>query len=1617
MKVLQYIILWMSLCLMLSQGYRILGIFPHKLTSHFIMFESLMKGLAKKGHQVDVISPFPQKKSFVNYTDLTVLSKGIEYVNNVSYDTANKLPMLNAISTIGGYQLCEYLGHPKIQKLIHNPPKDPPYDVVLIEVLAAHCFAIFGHLFNVPVIGVSTANYLWLSSLLENPQNLAIFPNNLLHLNSPMNFWQRTYNFLYTVFSKIYINYFTKYQDEQIRKYIGPNLPSVRQLEKNISIILMNSYFTLDGIRPLTQAYIEVGGLHVQDDGSKLSPELQKWCDESKYGFVYFSFGSMVKIESFPRKILDILYKSFERISPVNILMKIPNPKELPPGLPKNVYTSPWIPQLKVLQHPNVKAFITHGGLMGTQEAISCGVPMIGIPIFCDQFANVANYVEKNIAIKLDHNNLSQDEMDAALNAILNNSTYREAARKIAQKFVDRPLKAIDTANYWIEYIVKYGWDALRSPAMDLNWWENDLLDVYTFLLLIIVILIYITIRLIQIFLSTILSNSNINVSRMKKMKKRKLTVNGKRIQTKRYLGRLSPLTEYSWYKKMKSLLCIIFWIYICLTLSHGYRILGIFSYHGKSHFIMFESLMKGLVKKGHQVDVISTYPLKKPFVNYTDLVVIPSEISIVNNMSYNIARKFSMIDITSNVCGNNLCEHLANPKIQELIHNPPKNPPYDVVLIEVLAAHCFAIFGHLLNVPVIGVSSSILYPWQNQYIGNPENFAIHPNTLLHFNNPMNFWQRTYNFLYTFFNKIYFDHLTKYQDEQIRKYVGPNLPSVRQLEKNISMILVNSYFTVDRIRPLTQAFVEVGGLHVQDDDSKLSPELQKWCDESKYGFVYFSFGSLIKIESFPRKILDIFYKSFERISPINILMKIPNPKELPPGLPKNVHILPWIPQLKVLQHPNVKAFITHGGLMGTQEAISCGVPMIGIPIFCDQFANVANYVEKNIAIKLDHDNLSQDEMDAALNAILNNSTYREAARKIAQKFVDRPLKAIDTANYWIEYIVKYGWDALRSPAMDLNWWENNLLDVYIFLLLIIVIIIYITIQLILMLLNMIISKTNNNFALVKKMSYERCYFSDDHDSRNLTWILRMRLIVLTFFLAFIASQCSTDGYKILGVFPINGKSHWIMMEAMMKGLAERGHQVDVITHFKSRYNNPNYREIILENTMGTAVNNLTAKEVVHFGHMNIERLTYIAGFKLCELLEQPQLQEIIKNPAKNPPYDLVITELFVAHCYLAFGRHLNLPVVGMMSSPFHDWTSHFIGVPTETAYVPNIFSGYSQQMTFWERLINTITIYYLQIQINYYTSKQTELIKKHFGMETTIKDLFNELSLVLVNSHHTVHGIRSFPQSIIEVGGLHLSNDIDPLSPEVQKWLDESKHGCIYFTFGSMVRIETFPKELMEIFYKAFEKIAPVRVLMKVAKKEELLPGLPKNVMTQSWFSQIPILKHKNTRAFITHGGLMGTTESIYCGVPMIGIPLFGDQKINIQNYVKRKIAISLGSFQEVTEEKLTNALETILNDPSYMKNVKELSKMFTDRPQSAMDTAIYWIEYVIKHGKILQSPAIHLPWWQKNLFDVYGVILLAIIITLYIIIVLLRGLKYFYRLIFQASDNRKTPSKSKKNN
>lgn len=75
--------------------------------------------------------------------------------------------------------------------------------------------------------------------------------------------------------------------------------------------------------------------------------------------------------------------------------------------------------------------------------------------------------------------------------------------------------------------------------------------------------------------------------------------------------------------------------------------------------------------------------------------------------------------------------------------------------------------------------------------------------------------------------------------------------------------------------------------------------------------------------------------------------------------------------------------------------------------------------------------------------------------------------------------------------------------------------------------------------------------------------------------------------------------------------------------------------------------------------------------------------------------------------------------------------------------------------------------------------------------------------------------------------------------------MDESIHGVVFFTLGSMVLIEEFPEDVLAAVYASLANLAPIRVLMKVVHKEKLPPGLPKNVLTMKWIPQVPVLRKK----------------------------------------------------------------------------------------------------------------------------------------------------------------------------
>nr|CAD7577320.1 unnamed protein product [Timema californicum] len=128
---------------------------------------------------------------------------------------------------------------------------------------------------------------------------------------------------------------------------------------------------------------------------------------------------------------------------------------------------------------------------------------------------------------------------------------------------------------------------------------------------------------------------------------------------------------------------------------------------------------------------------------------------------------------------------------------------------------------------------------------------------------------------------------------------------------------------------------------------------------------------------------------------------------------------------------------------------------------------------------------------------------------------------------------------------------------------------------------------------------------------------------------------------------------------------------------------------------------------------------------------------------------------------------------------------------------------------------------------------------------------------------------------------------------------------------GSMIRAETFPEEKRRAFLEAFSEL-PQRVLWKWEGGE--LPDQPSNVLTQKWMPQFDILCHPNVRVFISHGGQLSTIESVHCGVPMIVIPVYGDQPVNAGAVAAAGMALRL-DYHTLTKKRLLERLHAVLNN------------------------------------------------------------------------------------------------------
>ncbi|XP_061392910.1 UDP-glycosyltransferase UGT5-like [Musca vetustissima] len=463
--------------------------------------------------------------------------------------------------------------------------------------------------------------------------------------------------------------------------------------------------------------------------------------------------------------------------------------------------------------------------------------------------------------------------------------------------------------------------------------------------------------------------------------------------------------------------------------------------------------------------------------------------------------------------------------------------------------------------------------------------------------------------------------------------------------------------------------------------------------------------------------------------------------------------------------------------------------------------------------------------------------------------------------------------------------------------------------------------------------------------------------------------------KILGIFPIPSPSHYILMVPYLKELAARGHEVTSISGFPQKENITNFRDVAVMEVFD------------NYDEMIADIQQYRSKWDEMGLISEFMVQlteKVLKNPGvqnllKTEQFDLVVLESVHMDALYSFARHFQAPLIGSSSFGTDPIIDELMGNMSPFSYTPLVTIGYTERMSYRQRMRNVIYQVMELFHVRWvHLPRQRQLMAKYMPhIKEDLWDLRTNFSLMLLNEHFSLNFPRPFLPNMIEVGGLQLTHKtIQPLPEDIQQFLNSSTEDVIYFSLGSNVKSKDFSPERLEMIVNIFKKL-PYKILWKFENPH--LPGKPDNVLIKPWFPQTDVLAHPRVKLFISHGGLLSTTESIYHGKPMLGLPVFYDQMKNINKATQAGYALSLDFFTFPGDKFEASIWEMMTND-KYYKKAKEISGIYHDQPMKPLDLAVYWTEYVIRHrgAAHLQNPAQKMNFLQKHSIDTVGVLILV---------------------------------------
>ncbi|KAI6216556.1 UDP-glucuronosyltransferase [Aphelenchoides fujianensis] len=334
------------------------------------------------------------------------------------------------------------------------------------------------------------------------------------------------------------------------------------------------------------------------------------------------------------------------------------------------------------------------------------------------------------------------------------------------------------------------------------------------------------------------------------------------------------------------------------------------------------------------------------------------------------------------------------------------------------------------------------------------------------------------------------------------------------------------------------------------------------------------------------------------------------------------------------------------------------------------------------------------------------------------------------------------------------------------------------------------------------------------------------------------------------------------------------------------------------------------------------KYTSLLQSNCLRMLEDEEL--IARMKAEN--FDLGMSEILDPCGFLLFNKIGIKRYIALHGSYLPMWWASRFGLPQTLSFTPEMQSTSIPPFSFVERLKLQGIYWFGSLVMNRLFESSFWLLEKQMGGDFRVEEAITNSSFLFVNTDEYVEFPRPYTSKIISIAGVDMQNTLDNrtgLSEEYRELLDSSPKGAVLVSFGSVAQSSLMENATKSAFLELFAAFPELQFIWKYETPED------------------------GTAAHLPNVHL--SKEATYAGVPLVSIPLFGDQVRNAA-MIRRKGVGVVVQKTNITAASLIDAVRAVVFDPTYKAKARELASMLREKPFAVDDRIVRYSEFAAAH-------------------------------------------------------------------